>query len=266
MHIYYTPRSKYCFLVRIAECAENIRYALDAFFHTEFVGSTSHCSDTFSGSTEYLRVIVFLDAVEFLFGNTFGHKLFPRLRVDERSEVVNRDLLIFIAKLCAINQQRHTDRNTSKNGDSSFPIVLFLFQFFKSLLLFLCQRLFVLAFLLGSLFKAFKFLVLLIGQPLIVNVHLIRLGHGFCLTDNLFEVIELLQFQITQFHQLIIIQTFVLKTVAHNSFHINLFELFQHLRHIELVHLGTLDGDNRAEVQELTHNLTVVAAGLSCLG
>ena len=188
------------------------------------------------------------------------------MRVDERSEVVNGDFLRLVFQLRSINQQRHTDRDTSKNGDSSFPIVLFLFQFFKSLLFFLCQRLFFLAPLLGFLFKAFKFLVLLIGQSLIVDVHLIRLGHGFCLTDNLFEVIELLQFQITQFHQLIIIQTSVLKAITHNSFHINLFELFQHLWHIELIHLGTFDGDNRAEVQELTHNLTVVAAGLSCLG
>ena len=118
---------------------------------------------------------------------------------------------------------------------------------------------------LGFLFKVFKFLVLLIGQSLVVDVHLIGLWHCLGLADNLFQVVKLLQFQVVEFHQLIIIQTLVLETVADNSFHINTFKLLQHLGYIELAHLGAFDGDNRTEVQELTHNLAVVPAGLSCL-
>ena len=93
MHIHDTPRCKHRFLVGIAECAEYTRYTLDAFLHTKFVCGTGHSTDAFACRTEYLRVIVFLDAVELLFGYALGHELLPRLRVDERSEVVNGYLL-----------------------------------------------------------------------------------------------------------------------------------------------------------------------------
>jgi len=83
MHIHHTPRRKHRFLVRIAECAEYIRYTFDAFFHAQFVCGTSHGTDALACRTKYLRVVIFLDAVELLFGNTLGHELLPRLRVNE---------------------------------------------------------------------------------------------------------------------------------------------------------------------------------------
>ena len=174
--------------------------------------------------------------------------------------------MTLIAQLCTVDKQRHTDGDTPKNRNSGLAVVLFLFQLFKTFLFLFRQRLLVLAAFLGFLFKVFKFLVLLIGQPLVVDVHLIGLWHCLGLADNLFQVIKLLQFQVIELHQLVIIQALVLETVADNPFHINTFELLQHLGYIELAHLRAFDGDNRTEVQELAHNLAVVPAGFSCLG
>ena len=83
MHINDAPRREHRFLVGIAERTKNIRDTLDAFLHAQFVRSTSHGTDALACRTEYFRVIVFLDAVELLFGNTLGHELLPRLRVNE---------------------------------------------------------------------------------------------------------------------------------------------------------------------------------------
>ena len=174
--------------------------------------------------------------------------------------------MVFITQFRTVDKQRHSDGDTPKNGNSRLAIVLLLFQFFKAFLLFFRQRLLVLAPLLGFLLKVIEFLVLFIRQPLVVDVPLIGLGHGFCLSDNLFQIVKFLQFQVVQLHQLVIIQASVLKTVADNPFHINPLELFQHLGYIELAHLGAFDGDYRTEVQELAHNLAVIATGFSCLG
>ena len=104
---------------------------------------------------------------------------------------------------------------------------------------------------------------MLIGQTLIVDVYLIGLGHGLGLSDNLLEVIKGLQFQVIELHQLIVVQALVLKTIAHDTLYIYLLQLFEHTGYIESSHFASLDRYDGAEVQEFTHHLTIIAAGLT---
>ena len=77
VHVYHAPRSKHRFLIRITESTEDVRNPFDSFLYTQFVRGTGHRADSFSGCTEYFRVIVFFEAVEFLLGHSLGHELFP---------------------------------------------------------------------------------------------------------------------------------------------------------------------------------------------
>ena len=166
-------------------------------------------------------------------------------------KIINRDFLILTTQFRTINQQGHTDGDASEYGNGSFPVLGFLFQFFQPFPLFLRK------FLLELLLQLFLFLVLLIVQSLTVDVHLIGLGHGLGLADNLFQIIELLQLQIIQLHQLIVIQAVVLKPVTDDTFHIYPFQLFQHVRYVKTTHLRSFNGYDRAKINELTHGLTV---------
>ena len=77
VHVYHAPRSKHRFLVRITESTEDVRNSFDTFLYIQFVRSTGHCTDSFPSGTEYFRIIVFFETVEFLFGHSLGHELFP---------------------------------------------------------------------------------------------------------------------------------------------------------------------------------------------
>ena len=101
---------------------------------------------------------------------------------------------------------------------------------------------------------------------MLVDVHLVGLGHGLGLADYLFQVIKFLQLQVAQFQQLVIVKAVVLEAVAYHALHIDFLELLQHTRHIELVHPGAFDGYDRAEIEEVAHNLAVSLRGLSRLG
>ena len=101
---------------------------------------------------------------------------------------------------------------------------------------------------------------------MIVDVHLIGLGHSLGLTDNAFQLVKFIQFYIVKFQELIIVQAVVLKSVAHHAFHIDLLQLLQHTRHIKFVHARAFNGNDRAEVEEVAHRLTVVLRGLASLG
>ena len=93
---------------------------------------------------------------------------------------------------------------------------------------------------------------------MVVDVHLIGLGHRLGLADYLFQVVKLLQLQIAQFQQFVIVKAVVLEAVAYHALHIDFLELLQHTRHIKLVHPGAFNGNNRTEVEEVAHNLAVV--------
>ena len=95
----------------------------------------------------------------------------------------------------------------------------------------------VLALLLVFLLQILQLLVLLIGESLVVDVHLIGLGHGLGLADNPLQVVKLLQFEVVEFHQLVVVEALVLESVAHDTLHVYLLQLFEHTGHIELAHL-----------------------------
>src|SRR5690554_3017124 len=58
----------------------------------------------------------------------------------------------------------------------------------------------------------------------------------------------------------------VFKAVVHYPLNIHLLELFKHAVHIIVRHTRTVKSDNRAEIQELTHNFAVFSGSLSSLG
>ena len=115
VHIDHAPRSQHGFFVRVAERSEDSGNAFNAFFDRKAVGSASHCADAFSGSCKDVRVVIFFEGVETLFGYATRHKFFPRLRVNKLGEVVNCQFLIFVLNLCSIYHKGHTNRYAAKN-------------------------------------------------------------------------------------------------------------------------------------------------------
>ena len=94
MHVHHAPRREHSLLVGIAECIEYRRNALYAVLHSEIVCRTSHRTDTLARLTEYVGLIVFLKLAEHLLGHPFGHKLSPRILVNNVGKVVDGDLVV----------------------------------------------------------------------------------------------------------------------------------------------------------------------------
>ena len=216
MHIHYSPRSQYGFLVWIAEGIEDGRDSLYPFFNGKLIGCTGHFADALACLTEDIWVVVFLELLKLLLINTLWHEFFPRLIVYQRGEVVDGNLFIFIHQLCTVNQQRHTDADTTKYRDGITSLIAHSFQFVKSCLLFGCT------FLLGLLFQTFFLLVLFIGEALVIDIDITRFRHSFCGANGFLQVIEILQLYIRQFQQLVIIKRTILEAALHNLFYLSL--------------------------------------------
>ena len=164
-----TPWGEHRFFVGIAEGGENRGDALYALLHTEPIGCTSHGTDALGCCREDVGVIIFFEVIEVLFGHTLWHKFVPRLRVDERGEIVDGELGVFVVNISAVNHQWHTNGNASKNRNG---ILLHFFLFL--------QLLQTLPFFFGELFfrlllQLCLFFVLLIGESLVVDIDLARI-------------------------------------------------------------------------------------------
>ena len=192
MHVHHSPRSKYRFLVWVAECVEDGRDTLYSFLNGELIGSTGHLTDAFTCLAEDIWVVILLELLELFLINALGHEFFPRSVINEARKIVNRNLLILILQLCSIDKQRHTNGNASKDANGIFTLIAHGFQFIQSSLFLRCQ------FLLGFLLKSFLFFVLLFGKSLVVDVNVTRLCHSLCSANGFLQIIKVLQLYIRQ--------------------------------------------------------------------
>ena len=130
MYVHHAPWCEHGFLVGVAEGGEDSCDTLNAFFPRQAVGSTSHSPDAFGRCCKYLGIVVALEFVEVLLRYAAWHELLPRLRVDERSEVVERDGHFLILDLSTVNHERHAYGYAAQNTDGVLAILLLGFKFF----------------------------------------------------------------------------------------------------------------------------------------
>ena len=151
-------------LIRVAEGGEDVRDALDAFLYGEAVGGAGHASDAFAGFAKDVLVVVSLEALEELLGDTAGHELLPGAVVDEGGEVVDGQLAVLVLDIGSVEHEGHTNRYAAEDGDGTGALF--------ALLLALAEHIF---FFRGTLsllllFDTFDLLVLLVGEALPVDV------------------------------------------------------------------------------------------------
>ena len=73
----------------------------------------------------------------------------------------------------------------------------------------------------------------------------------FGLADDGFKVIELLEVELAERHQLrVVVNRRIVKAIANRSHHEDVLQAAHHLIHLELPRLAALKGDDRTEVQE----------------
>ena len=112
---------------------------------------------------------------------------------------------------------------------------------------------------------AFQFFVFLVGEALIVDIHFVGTLYGLRLTDDAPQVREFLKLKLVELHKAVIVEVFVLETVADHTLHIDTFQLLHHVRSVDGVHLRPLEGDDGAEIEELAEQLAVALRCASCL-
>ena len=131
-------------------------------------------------------------------------------------------------------------------------VSLFLFFFQKS-------NFFGGTFLFGLCLDGLQLFVLFVGESLPVNVDVLYFFRLFACADNLFQGFEIGKFDVVQFQQIVVVEVFVVETVAHNTVGVGSLQLLKHTVDVVLTHVGTFYRNYGAIIQKFSHYLAVVA-------
>ena len=122
--------------------------------------------------------------------------------------------------------------------------------------------------------EAFLFFIFLVGQPLVVDSDVVGTRHCLCLADDALEFVKLADVNVSQAHQVVVVQVSVLKSVVDDPFDVYFLELSQQRVYAHLfAHFRAVAAYHGAEVEELAHRLAVAVCCLAgacrdfrCLG
>ena len=179
MHVYNSPRSKNGFFIWISKSSKYHTYSFNSFFNAKIISSLCHFPYADTTFTENIRIIIFLERIEFFFCYTLWHKLIPRKVINYICKIIDCDrdfsaIQIFI-QICTINQKWHSNRDSSKNAYRSISVFL-CFKKFLSKSFFLWREL---SFFFLS-FCSFNFFKFFFCKSKTVYINIARLWHCFC--------------------------------------------------------------------------------------
>ena len=189
VHIHYPPWGQNCFLVGIFEAGKQLRNFLDPLRGGKLIGAENCGANAATSGHEDFRVIVFDETFEHLFGDAGGHKFLPGGIVHDIHQLVHGDILVN-GNISAVNQQRHTDGNTTQDRNRIVLELLLFLHLFQTLFFIRCTLPF------GLFLDAVQLFVFFFGKTLGVDVDFLDLGGCFGCTHNLFQVVEFFNFQL----------------------------------------------------------------------